>query len=354
MKKYFKITLLMSMAVLLAACSNEPVKVVHPHYGKISQRFTEPGKTHLDNFYFVNMPTSGELNRIALEPGDQVKQGQCVAQLDQIPLRQTLNQAQANVNRLQIALALQTKNVKRDNTLRKNGFVAPADLDNSTAKQKELFSQWQQAKAQLAIAKYNLSQSQLHSPITGTVLNRYTQGGKWIQVGTPLLRIGDLNQLQAIVDVLSEEAQQIKLGDAVTLTSSGSDVKLQGKVLRIYPAGFTKQSSLGVDEQRVDIVTSISKPQLARLGVGYRVQVDFLVDSDAHALLLPRYSVLEDAKGQAYVLKIVNKHLYKQPVVTGMSSDRTIAITKGVNTADVIVKEPTTEMRTGQKVNITS
>ncbi len=126
--------------------------------------------------------------------------------------------------------------------------------------------------------------------------------------GTKLLEIGDLNKLEVICDVLTQDAQMLHIGDPVLLISIDSPIVLQGKVKRIDPAGFTKKSSLGVDEQRVNVIISIQDPAKANLGVAYRLQAKFLVGSQQkNALLIPRFSVLQDTDGNYYVFKVKGK-----------------------------------------------
>jgi HlyD family secretion protein len=126
---------------------------------------------------------------------------------------------------------------------------------------------------------------------------------------------------------------------------------LHGKVSRIYPAGFTKKSSLGVDEQRVNIIINLDKPQAAHLGVDYRVQAQFLVGTHVkNALIVPRFSVLQDDKGNHYVMLVKDKKLHKQIVKVDIVTDNKISVASGLNTSDNIVAQPTADMRDGIKI----
>jgi HlyD family secretion protein len=342
------------LIILILLCTNAfaaNIETIHPHRGSIQKSFSEPAKTYLENTYVINMPIYGKLKRVMVREGSKVFKEQIVAKIDQEPLIQTMNLTKAQVRNYQAQYQLQRKIVYRQTQLRKKGFASQQTLDDARTQQKVLAAQIQQACASLAIVAYGLKESIMRSPINGTVLHRNTEGGKWFATGSQILSIGDLNQLKVICDVLSQEAQQVKIGDTVLLTSIGSTITLRGFVARIYPAGFTKKSSLGVDEQRVNIVINLENPQAAHLGVDYRVQAQFLIGSKAkNVLIVPRFSVLQDNQGKHYVMTVKNKKLYKQIVKIGIITDNQISISNGLSMHDNIVSQPTADMRDGMKI----
>jgi len=342
------------LIILSFLCTNvlaANIETIHPYRGAIQKSFTEPAKTYLENTYVINMPLYGKLERVSVHEGSKVTQGQIVAQVDPVPIDQTINLLKAQLRNYQAQYQLQQKTLYRQEQLNKKGFATQQTLDNIRTKGKVLAAQIQQANAGLAIAIYGLKESIMRSPINGTVLQRNTEGGKWFATGSQILNVGDLTKLKVICDVLSQEAQLKKIGDTVLLTSIGSPITLSGKVSRIYPAGFTKKSSLGVDEQRVNIIIDLVKPQAAHLGVDYRVQAQFLVGARAkNALIVPRFSVLQDEKGNHYVMLVKNKKLHKQIVKINIITDNKISIINGINANDNIVSQPTADMQDGMKI----
>ena len=274
-----------------------------------------------------------------------------MAQLVQLPLQQAVKKAEAKVTMMEAYYVHQQTRLQRKEKLGKGGYVTESALDDVRVEKRVLFAQVAEAKASLEIAKYRLEQSRMTSPINGIVLKRHTQGGKWLSTGEHLLQIGDLNELEVVADVLTQEAQELVKGDPVILTSIGTPIVLKGKVKRIDPAGFTKKSSLGVDEQRVNVITTIDDPQAANLGVGFRLQAQFLVGTqNKNALLVPRFSVLQDTQGNYYVFKVQEEKLHKQIVQLGIRTDEKIEIKKGLTVRDTIVAEPDVDMYDGLKV----
>jgi HlyD family secretion protein len=95
--------------------------------------------------------------------------------------------------------------------------------------------------------------------------------------------------MEVVVDVLTEDAAQIKPGTVATLSGWGGADALQARVRLVEPAAFTKVSALGVEEQRVNAVLDItSAPDTWRaLGDGFKVDVRVLVQVVDNALKVP-------------------------------------------------------------------
>jgi len=393
------------------------VEVTRPQRGEIRDAFREPARTRLARTYPITMPVAGRIERIELEPGAQVKEGETLVPFDRVPFEQGLEEARAAVAELKASLE-----VKRDNRIENTGLIqsrstvdaaaeavkaadaqveaeqARADraakelqrmealaarraiaesiLDDArlaaetsliALREKEfnraaikamfvvtdlmpklieqyigrkgleenvMRHQLTQAEARLAQAEHDLKLAQVLSPIDGVVLDRYEQGSRSLPAGQPLLLLGNLDELEVIADVLTEDALRLAPGSEVSLEPAAGLGPLEGKVKRIEPQGFTKLSSLGVEQQRVNVIVGFDeKPE--KLGVGYRLQATFLTRSKPDALILPRFTVMQSPDGEYYVFTVVAGRLKKQPVTLGLKGDMELEITEGLTEAEV-------------------
>ncbi len=75
-----------------------------------------------------------------------------------------------------------------------------------------------------------------------------------VAAGTPLIEVGNPEQLEVVADLLSTDAVKVQPGFAVDFSGWGGDTSLRGRVRLVEPAGFTKISALGVEEQRVNVL----------------------------------------------------------------------------------------------------
>jgi HlyD family secretion protein len=224
-------------------------------------------------------------------------------------------------------------------------------LERKRLEREVLVHQLEQARARLARAEHDLRLADIRSPIDGVVLERYEQGDSTLLAGQPLLLLGNLAELEVIADVLTQDALRVARGSEVILEPAARHETVGGTVNRIEPAGFTKFSSLGVEQQRVNVIVSFNDPH-EDLGVGYRLQARFITGSKSDALIVPRFSVLQAPDRSFYVFKVVDARLVRQPITIGLRGDLDMEVTTGLSENDLIVAVPDTTMKEGMAVEM--
>jgi HlyD family secretion protein len=224
-------------------------------------------------------------------------------------------------------------------------------LNRESLQRAEAVSRLEQAQARLALAEHRLELAEVRSPINGIVLERMERGGQALPAGHLVMLVGDLAEMEVIADVLTQDALKLSEGSPVELTLASEPKALQGRVQRVEPQAFTKLSSLGVEQQRVNaIVTLEERPE--NLGVGYRVQARFLTGTSENALIVPRFSVLQDEEGTYYVFRVIDGKLSRTAVKLGLTSDLEMEVTEGLGEGDTIVRAPEATMKDGQAVSV--
>ena len=101
-----------------------------------------------------------------------------------------------------------------------------------------------------------------------------------------------------MVDVLSTDAVEIEPGDKVIIEHWGGPKPLEGRVRKVEPGAFTKISTLGVEEQRANVVIDIVSPheEWSALGDGYRIEARIVVFSVDNALIVPAGALFRRGK----------------------------------------------------------
>jgi HlyD family secretion protein len=127
------------------------------------------------------------------------------------------------------------------------------------------------------------------SPADGVVLRRLRESESVVPAGEPLLEVADPDDLEIVSDLLSSDAVRVDAGDPVRIEQWGGDAVLEGTVRRVEPAGFTKISALGVEEQRVNVIVDFADPRAAwrQLGDGYRVELGIVVWQEDDVVQVP-------------------------------------------------------------------
>jgi HlyD family secretion protein len=215
------------------------------------------------------------------------------------------------------------------------------------------------AEAELAEFDLEKGRTIMTSPIDGVVLMRAFHNERPVSAGTVLLELGRLDAMEVEAEVLSQDAVQIREGAVVEII--GPTIGLQpatGRVQRVEPTGFTKVSSLGVEQQRVRVKISLAEEELSRvlenrgLGVGYRVRVRIVTGSKSGALTIPRTAIFRSENGGWRVFAIRGRKAELQDVEVGLMNDDRVEIVKGLSADDRVVIAPESDLTDGARVKI--
>jgi HlyD family secretion protein len=196
---------------------------------------------------------------------------------------------------------------------------------------------------------------EIFSPIAGRVLRVFQESSAVVNVGTPLIELGDPQNLEIEVDVLSTDAVRIKPGSELTIEHWGGGEPLKGYVRVIEPAAFTKISSLGVEEQRVNVIGDFheSPDRLQSLGDGYRVEANITVNELEQALLIPN-SALFRFERKWHVLTVVHGKAALQPITLGLQNDTHAQVIDGLQAGDQVIVYPSDTLSPGTAVRLTA
>jgi HlyD family secretion protein len=367
-------------ALLYAVYRPRPitVEVATVTTGHFEQVIEEDGQLRLKSRYVITAPTLAHLQRPTLKVGDAVNAGDVVArlapaapQLIDARTRTVLQQrvgsadaarraAAAQVQRAQTALAQAALEAGRAEQLAQQGFIAPsardqADLARRSAQQALAAAQAEQAMANFAVAEARAALSQadpaaserstglweIRSPVNGQVLKLHLDSAAPVTAGLPLLEIGDIASMEAVIDVLSGEVRQVLPG-----------APLPGTVTRVEPVAFTKVSALGIEEQRVNVVVALAAPPgAARLGDGFRVDARITVSSQADALLVPSAALVRDGEQWRVYVVEAGKARARAVVFNDRNADMAW-IKDGLREGETVLLYPGSIVTDGQPVKV--
>ncbi|UYG05720.1 efflux RND transporter periplasmic adaptor subunit [Halomonas sp. LR3S48] len=381
---------LLGLLVWALRPSPVPVSVARVTVGPFVDSVTEEGRTRLRDTWNVSAPIDGYLQRVVLEEGDSVEQGQTLFQLEPSPAPaldvRTRQQAEDNLQAAQARLQAAQANLdtaradqrfaeaeyERYRQLHQRNLISAADLDqrqNQRDRQRALASsaasgvevarfEVESARALLAVTSGQRSepdqpQLRVRAPVTGLVLNRYRCCEGSVAAGDPILELGSLDDLEIQVDLLSMDAVRLRPGMAVNLTGWGGE-PLRGEVRRIAPSGFTRTSALGVDEQRVPVIVDFSRElDLAALGLGsgFRVDAEFLIWTADDILQIPT-SALFRHQGEWTVYVIEEERASRRQVELGRRQGLVSQVIAGLDEGETLITHPSERVAEGVRVRV--
>ena len=191
-------------------------------------------------------------------------------------------------------------------------------------------AQVEAARGHLQSAEAQVAYSEVHSPIAGVIADRPLNAGEMANPGSPLLTVMDISRVVARVNVPQAQAGPIKVGQTATITQTGSDEKLEGKVTVVSPATDPNTTTIQV------WITAPNPREQFRPGGG--VHASILTDTIHNAAVVPASAILPGEEGGTAVLTVSSDstaHLH--PVVVGVRNGDKVQITNGVRPGDEVV-----------------
>lgn len=357
------------------------------HQGPLTVYVSEEGKTRIRNRHIVAAPVAGSMQRVTLKAGDAVKAGETVLTRIEPTLSPLLDararsQAQARVDaatatrsRANEAIEMSRTGLKyaqanwdriKNNT--DKGTVSDTDRDTFEREAEMKSREVRSAEFALQVADFELVQAkaalqqidkpsaggafiEVRAPVSGVVLRVLQESATIVAPGAPILEVGDPTDLEIEAEILSRDAVTIKPGALVTVEQWGGDEPAKARVRRVEPAAFTKVSALGVEEQRVLVLSDFTEqtPALKALGDRYRVEVRVAVWHSDDTLLVPAGALFRE--GSEWKTFVFDAGSAKAVVVkAGRTDGKLTQVLAGLKKGDEVLMHPPDTVRDGTSV----
>lgn len=340
------------------------------------------GVTRARDRYTLTAPVTGRLARLDLLEGDSVQAGQVIGRIYPSPqdprvlavLRGEADAADARYRQAEAGLreaVLQAeqalREVERRRPLADMGAISPerleqAELGAIVAEQRRsaATSAVESARANLESARARLLGAtnagdvseafEVRAPVAGRVLDVPDESERIVFAGAPLLMLADIGGLEVVMDVLSEDAVEIGAGDDIVLDTWGGMHPLYGRVERVTLVGYTKVSSLGIEEQRVDVIGALHEPPSA-LGSGYRVSGEIVVSRATDVLTVPT-SALFRRQDAWHAFVVTDGRARLRALTLGRRNDAAAEVLTGLEAGDTVILFPSEQVGDDVRVRI--
>jgi HlyD family secretion protein len=274
-------------------------------------------------------------------------------------------QRQAAVERARAVLDLAKKDFIRTDELLKKNTIPVQEWDAAENRVAVLERELNSAEFALRAAEFEVAQAraalehsvssessgddffEIVAPVDGYVLNVYEESARVITAGTPIMEIGDTQNLEAEIELLSDDAVAVVPGAEVSIEQWGGDAPLRGKVTLVERGGFTKISALGVEEQRVKVRVDFLEfpPQGKELGDRFRVEARIVTWHGEKILQIPTGAlfrlgndwttfVVEGGKAHLRRVEIDHNNGIEAEVISGLMPQETVIVYPPDNLAD--------------------
>jgi macrolide-specific efflux system membrane fusion protein len=267
--------------------------------GNLEDAVTATGTLQPRDYVDVGTQVSGQLKKLRVEIGSEVKKGDLLAEIDQAVYQSRVdsNRAQLRNQHAQLAdrqsqrtLAEQQltrqQNLARENATTTEALqTAEAALRSATAQIEALRAQIQQTESTLRGDEANLGYTRIFAPMSGTVVSQNAKEGQTLnanQQAPIVLRIADLSTMTVQTQVSEADVSKLRVGMEVYFTTLGAqERRWYGRLRQINPTP-TAVNNVVLYDALFD-VPNANRQLMTQM----TAQVFFVVASAKDAVLVP-------------------------------------------------------------------
>lgn len=366
-----------------AAAAPRPVRVAPAAQEMVARVVVVNGTLAADDLVVLGTKVAGRLANIAVDLGTHVRRGQVIAQLDKSDFALRIEQAEAALQQARARLGLapgdsdarldpeQTSVVRqaralldearltRDRSLKllEQDLIARAQVDTAIANLQVAEGRYQDAieevrnrqailaqrRSELELARQQLADTALVSPIDGAVSIRHASVGEYLAAGAPVATLVRIDPLRLRVAVPEREAAGVRQGQTVSLTVEGDATVYRGRVVRLSPIVQEQNRTLTVEAE-------IPNPGSA-LRPGAFAKAEIVVGVSQPVIMVDAGSIVTFA-GLEKVIVVQGGKAVERRVQTGRRDGKRVEITDGLKPGEPIVLRPG-NLTGGQPVTVT-
>ena len=332
----------MTIPVAVAKADVRDLPIVLNGLGSVDAFNTVAVKSRLD----------GQLIKVNVKEGQEVKQGELLAEIDPRPYEVQLSQTQATLFKDQAALKDARLNLERFQQLYKDGVIPKQQFDTQGSLEAQLDGAVRADQAQIDTVKLNLAYTRITAPVSGRIGLRQVDVGNMVHASDPngLLVITQLQPIAVIFslpqDNLQAVSQHMSKGKLAVDAYSRDD---QTKIA----TGF-----LTTIDNQIDVTTGTGKLKAVfenrdrSLWPNQFVNIHLLLEVKKNNTVVPSSAIQRGPQG-TYVFTVKpDKTAEMRNVTVTISQGNFVAISQGLQPGDVVVTDGQDKLQPGTKVEI--
>lgn len=361
-----------------------PVRVVAATEDRLVRSISVTGTLAAEEQVTLSMKVAGRLDQLSVDLGSRVTRGQVVARLVPTDFTLRVGQADAALAQARARLGLapdgtddaidpeKSANVRearavldqakltkdRVETFFKRGISARAELDSAEAAFRVAESRYQDAleevrnrqgilqqrRSELELARQQLEDSQLTSPMDGMVRERTATVGQFLAIGAPVVTIVRMHPMRLRLAVPEREAPGVKPSQEVLVHVEGDTAVYRGRVARISPAIDEVNRTLMVEAEIPNTTNTLRPGSFAR--------ADIVMQAADKAIVVPTSAIVTFA-GVDKVITVKDGKSQELRVTTGRREGARVEIVTGLPAGEQVIVNPG-NLVSGERVSIVS
>ena len=327
----------------------------------IMQTVNATGEIAAAQLVDVGAQASGQIKKLYVKLGQQVKKGDLIADIDSTTQLNTLNTNKAKLDTYraqlvsaQITLKMKQRAFDRERALMGQDATSKADFDNAQdnlaaarANVAELKSQIRQTQIAINTSEADLGYTRITAPMDGTVVSIPVEEGQTVNSSqnTPtIVQLADLSKMLNKMQIAEGDMSKVKAGMHLTFTTLADNNKVRKATLEAVDPGLTKMSQGSYDTSTDTTDTAIYYYARAlvpnddgTLHIGMTTQNNIFVKSVKNVLTVSNQAIRHN-RGKK-VVKVLgdNQQVQEKQIETGITDGMRTEVKSGLKEGDRVV-----------------
>jgi RND family efflux transporter MFP subunit len=308
-----------------------------------------------DRYISIGVRVPGRIDRYFVEEGQSVQESDPLVQLDDRDYRAALERAEAALAVAQAQAELARLDRGRGRELGQNRVIARQEIDVLETKARVAEATVRQIEAELRQARVNLEYTVLRAPTNGVILAKLKEVGEIAVPGGfsgsgDLIRMANLSDLRAEVDVNEADLARVRLGQATEVTPDAyPDEHERAEVVKLYPQVDRQKGTLKIEARLLN--------PSAKLLPDMSVRVTFLDPLPPEVasrpnFLLPEAALRHGPDGTTFVWVVNGGHVRRRTVDTVGTADQQLRVIGELSAGESVVVSDDAALKEGTAVQL--
>ncbi len=308
----------------------------------------------------VGAQASGKIEKLHVVVGQEVKQGEMIAEIDSSTqqnevdsTKAKLTSYEAQLKAAEVTLRITKKQYERMKALREQDAASEEELENTedayeTAKSRvvELQATIEETKIALSTAETNLGYTKITAPLDGTIVSVPVKQGQTVNaaMNTPtIVQIADLSQMEILIEISEGDIAYVEPGQKVTYSTLADLNETYETTLRSIDPGLTlltngEYTEVVDDSEAIYYYGRLVVPNpKKKLRIGMTTQNVIYVAGAENVLTVPSLAIKGTTENPYVEILTASGTLERRPVVTGVSDGLNVEIQSGVQEGENVV-----------------
>lgn len=337
------------------------VEVTPVQAGTISDQIRSFGTIRAQDVVQITPQVSNRVTRILVDLGDEVSRGQVLAEIHNVPFRDAVEQAEAQIRQARAAFERDSTQLNRQLELFERELISQSEFDEFRTTYLNSLAQLESSNASLTQSRENLNNTRVRSPVNGVVLNRMIAEGDVASTGQAIFEVANMVGFETRVFLPVQDWELVQIGQAVTmrLSSRGNDIA-DGIVSRKSPQ-LNPTTGLGeVVITLTDAFSSVYQGALVQASINLQTKDDVVVIprsamvEKVDTYIEPETGTIELDRSFSAFVNQGDSIAVRRELVLGIEQGDRIEVLQGLNPGDGLIITGQRSLENGSRIQVSA